>query len=162
MRSELRLGKPVSLRFGATRERRLPRRMPRSGRRRVQFGGRYMGRMYLFECSRCGYRARVSGSADHGRYVIIQTILCTECKELYDAVIAFKPSAFRAFYPNTVPKFAALLNRLPPRGVRPWIKWKPVCPVSCRHRIRLWKPPDKCPKCGAFLDPGPIPVRRWD
>jgi len=121
-----------------------------------------MGRTYLFECSRCGYRARVSGSADRGRNVIVKTILCAECKELYDAVIAFKPSLHWEFHPKTAPRFAALLNRLTPRGVRQWIRWKLVCPVSSRHRIRLWKQPDKCPKCGTFLDPGPIPFRRWD
>ena len=121
-----------------------------------------MGRSYLFECSKCGYRARVSGGADRGRHVVVQTILCADCKELYDAVIAFKPSAHWEFHPKTAPKFAALLNRLPPRGVRQWIKWKPVCPVSSRHRIRLWKQPDKCPKCGTFLEPGAIPFRRWD
>ena len=121
-----------------------------------------MGRTYLFECSRCGYRARVSGSADRGRHVVVQTILCDECKELYDAVIAFKPSAYWDFHPKTSPRFAALLNRLPPRNVRQWVRWKLACPISQRHRIRLWKQPDKCPKCGAFLDPGPIPFRRWD
>ena len=104
----------------------------------------------------------VIGRADRGRHVVVQTILCADCKELYDAVIVFKPSAHREFHPKTTPKFAALLNRLPPRGVRHWIKWKPVCPVSSCHRIRLWKQPDKCPKCGTFLEPGAIPFRRWD
>ena len=32
--------------------------------------------------------------------------------------------------PRTAPKFAAVLNRLPPRGARQWLKFKPVCPVS--------------------------------
>jgi NAD-dependent SIR2 family protein deacetylase len=121
-----------------------------------------MGRTYLFECSKCGYRARVSGSADRGRHVVVQTVLCAECKELYDAVIAFKPSVHWEFHPKTAPGFISLLNRLPPRGVRPWIKWKLVCPISPRHRIRLWKQPDKCPRCGTFLDPSVIPFRRWD
>ena len=66
-----------------------------------------MGRTYLFECSKCGYRARVSGGADRGRHVVVQTILCADCKELYDAVIAFKPSGHWEFHPKTAPKFAA-------------------------------------------------------
>jgi hypothetical protein len=121
-----------------------------------------MGRMFLFECSKCGYRARVSGGAAGGRYVSVQTILCADCKELYDAVIAFKPSARRESNPKSAPKFDALLNRLPPRGARRWIKLKPACPISPRHRIRPWKQPDKCPKCGVFLDPGAMPFRLWD
>jgi hypothetical protein len=122
----------------------------------------FMGRTYLFECSRCGYRARVSGGVDRGRHVAVQTILCIDCKELYDAVIEFKPSSSRENNPKAIPRFAALLNRLPPRGGRRWVKFKLVCPNSVRHRIRLWKQPDKCPKCGTFLEPGPIPFRRWD
>jgi hypothetical protein len=121
-----------------------------------------MGRTYLFECSKCGYRARVSGGADRGRHVAVQTILCADCKELYDAVIEFKPSRPSEKNPKIVPKFAALLNRLPPRGVRHWVKLKAACPLSPRHRIRLWKQPDKCPKCGVFLDPSAIPFRLWD
>jgi len=121
-----------------------------------------MGRIYLFECSKCGYRARVSGGADRGRHVAIQTIFCADCKELYDAVIEFRPSSQRETNPKTAPRFAALLNRLPPRGGRRWVKLKPACPTSVRHRIRLWKPPDKCPRCGAFLESGAIPFRRWD
>ena len=122
----------------------------------------FMGRTYLFECSKCGYRARVSGGADSGRHVSVQTILCADCKELYDAVIAFKPLSRRESHQKIPPKFAVLVNRLPPHGVRQWIKFKPACPLSSRHRIRLWKQPDKCPKCGSYLDPGPIPFRRWD
>jgi hypothetical protein len=121
-----------------------------------------MGRTYLFECSKCGYRAKVSGDADRGRHVAIQTILCADCKELYDAVIEFKPSSHQESHPKTAPKFAALLNRLPPRGGRRWVKLKPACPTSFRHRIRFWKPPDKCPRCGTFLESGAIPFRRWD
>jgi hypothetical protein len=121
-----------------------------------------MGRTYLFECSKCGYRARVSGSADRGRYISVQTILCADCKELYDAVIAYKPSSRLETPSRFPPKFSVLLNRLPPRGARRWLKLKPACPVSVRHRIRPWKQPDKCPKCGTFLDPSAMPFRLWD
>jgi hypothetical protein len=85
-----------------------------------------------------------------------------DCKELYDAVLEFKPSSRKEIDPQTAPKFSALLNRLPPRGLRRWVKLKPACPRSPRHRIRLWKQPDKCPKCGVFLDPGVMPFRLWD
>jgi hypothetical protein len=122
-----------------------------------------MGRTYLFECARCGYRVQVAGGADEGQHFAVQTIACSDCKALHDAVVRAKGSLRqRENPPQTAPKFAALLDRLPPRGGRPWLKFKPACPVSPRHRIRIWKRPDKCPKCGFFLEPDGIPFRRWD
>jgi len=122
-----------------------------------------MGRAYSFECSKCGYHARVAGGASEGIHFAVQTIVCADCRELHDAVIRFKPSPRQQDNPpKAAPKFAALLNRLPPRGVRTWLKFKPACPVSPRHSVRLWKPPDKCPKCGVFLAQNAIPFRIWD
>jgi hypothetical protein len=122
-----------------------------------------MGRTYLFECSRCGYRARVAGGASEGEHFAVQTIACADCKELHDAVVRFKASPrLNGNPPKTAPKFVAVLNRLPPRGVRQWLKFKPACPVSPLHRIRIWKQPDKCPRCGIFLELNAIPFRIWD
>jgi hypothetical protein len=45
-----------------------------------------MGRSYWFECPKCGYRAKVSGRADRGLTLFVQTILCSDCRQLYDAV----------------------------------------------------------------------------
>ena len=123
----------------------------------------YMGRTYLFECSRCGYRAYVAGGADEGEHFAVQTIACTDCKTLHDVVVRFKASPrFRKNPPKTAPNFAAVLNRLPPRRERKWLKFKPVCPVSPLHRIRPWQQPGKCPKCGFFLEQNAIPFRIWD
>ena len=122
-----------------------------------------MGRTYLFECSKCGYHARVAGGAGEGIHFAIHTIACGDCKALYDAVVRFKPSARQSENPPPVPPaFAALWNRLPPRGASLWLKFKPVCPVSVRHRVRLWKQPDKCPRCGNFMDTGALAFRIWD
>ena len=49
-----------------------------------------MGRSYWFECPKCGYRAKVSGRADQGLTFFVQTILCCDCRELYDAVTRLK------------------------------------------------------------------------
>lgn len=118
-----------------------------------------MGRTYAFECPKCNYRAHVAGGASEGLHFSVQTIACADCKALYDAVTRYKASARQRENP---PKFAAVLNRLPPRGPRHWLKFKPDCPVSPRHHIRPWKQPDKCPKCGTFLEPGALPFRIWD
>jgi hypothetical protein len=139
-----------------------------------------MGRTYLFECSRCGYRAKVSGGVDRGFHVAIQTVVCGECKELYDAVTGLKVSvpanaalqrwklktsrldSFKA--PAQAPTFQAALSRLPPSGAKRfrWLRFKPACPISPRHSVREWRQPGKCPKCGYFLEASAIPFRVWD
>ena len=122
-----------------------------------------MGRTYLFECSRCGYHAGVAGGADEGDHFAVQTIACADCKVLYDAVIRMRISPrLKENPPATAPKFTAVLNRLPPRGVRQWQKFKPGCPASSLHRIRPWQQPGKCPKCGMFMERDGLPFRIWD
>src|SRR5215831_14184587 len=49
-----------------------------------------VGRSYWFECSKCGYRTKVAGRADRGLSFFVQTIVCRDCKELYDAVSRVK------------------------------------------------------------------------
>jgi hypothetical protein len=137
-----------------------------------------MGRTYLFECPKCGYRTKVAGGAERGIHFAVQTLLCYECKELYDAVTALKTvvtdfseiSAPQAQLKtvrrarSAAPTFLAALNRLPPKGTKrlKWVNFKPACPLSARHRVRKWQPPDKCPKCGCFLERNAIPFRIWD
>lgn len=137
-----------------------------------------MGRTYLFECSRCGYRAKVSGGADHGFHFAVQTIFCCECKELYDAVTGLKapftPVLLRwklkasrldaAKVPPKPPSFQAALNRLIFPGAKRyrWLHFKAVCPVAAHHRVKAWQQPGQCPKCGYFLEFNAVPFRRWD
>jgi hypothetical protein len=62
------------------------------------------------------------------------------------------------------PTFAAALNCLvvgDERSYR-WVQYKIACPISTRHRIRPWKQPGKCPKCGVFLDGSGTPFKAWD
>jgi hypothetical protein len=122
-----------------------------------------MGRTYSFECSKCGYHVHVAGGVDEGEHFAVQTIACADCKALHDAVTRFKASPRQRENPSkTAPKFAAVFNRLPPRDARHWLKFKPACPVWPLHRIRAWKQPGKCPKCGTFLEQSAIPFRMWD
>ena len=137
-----------------------------------------MGRTYLFECPKCSYRAKVAGGSDRGIHFAVQTLLCYECKELYDAVTALKtaapafaamsagPARLKAIrrVTSAAPTFLAALHRLPPTGTKRlrWVSFKPACPVSTRHRVREWQSPDKCPKCGCFLERNAIPFRIWD
>jgi hypothetical protein len=140
-----------------------------------------MGRSYWFECPKCGYRAKVSGRADQGLSFVVQTILCCDCRELYDAVTRLKvPSELgglgtfggwrMARWPKTRPRittppaFQAVLNRLLPKGVKrlKWLPFEIQCPVSAFHRVRSWNDPDRCPKCGVYLEKGALPYRLWD
>ena len=140
-----------------------------------------MGRSYWFECPRCGYRAKISGRADRGFNFSVQTILCRDCKELYDAVtrarMPVQTPALRSSsglrqekFPNaqrTVarpPSFQSMLNRLPTTGVKRfrWVEFKLQCPVSPLHRIESWNDPDKCPRCGVYLEKHGLPFRIWE
>ena len=140
-----------------------------------------MGRSYWFECPKCGYRGKVSGRADRGLSFAVQTILCSDCKELYDAVTRLKvPDHWgglgtlselrKARFPKahariaSPPAFMAVLNRLPPAGSKRfrWLPFKLQCPVSAVHRVRSWNDPDFCPKCGIYLEKSALPYRLWE
>jgi hypothetical protein len=140
-----------------------------------------MGRSYWFECPKCGYRAKVSGRADQGLSFSVQTILCRDCRELYDAVIRLRvPDEFeglgslagwrrgRPLNPyrsiKSPPGFQSVVNRLPQTGVKRcrWLTFKIQCPVSALHRVQSWNEPDRCPRCGIYLEKSALPYRLWD
>lgn len=141
-----------------------------------------MGRNFLHECPRCGYRARVAGGLSDGLWFVVQTLHCRVCKELHDAVVAvrlpvpalvdlkLRPTLrgrrqlleFAGF--KGTPLFSALVDRLPPAGAKQyrWIKFPPACPVGVKHRVEEWRAPGRCPKCEWFLEAGALPFRTWD
>ena len=138
-----------------------------------------MGRTYLFECAKCGYRAAVAGGKAQGPHLAVQTIHCLDCRELHDAVTELKVPATAASLARwklkptpfdsgpceaMPPTFAAALDYLiVGSGKRfRWVQFQLVCPASVRHRIRVWKQPGKCPKCGVFLDCSGTPFKIWD
>jgi hypothetical protein len=135
-----------------------------------------MGRSYWFECSKCGYRAKVSGRTDRGLNVFVQTIVCQDCKELYDAVtrirVADEPkSAGLTVKLRTLrdalkhpPTFLTALNRLTLMGAHnlKWLQFPAQCPVASFHRVKPWTDPDKCPRCGIYLEKNVLPYRIWE
>jgi hypothetical protein len=141
-----------------------------------------MGKSYLYECSRCGYRARVSGQADRGTDVFVETIHCAECRMIVDVVtrlrVAGPKAAFRTLWralsapplrnlplpPTRPPSIEAALSRLPVTNLvgYHWIKFEVQCPKSPRHKVRTWNDPDICPRCGAYLQRNVLPYRLWD
>lgn len=142
-----------------------------------------MGRTFVFECPKCQYRACVSGGADEGFQLAVQTILCQQCKELHDAVVRLRvpwtpplrrgwplPTLWSRLTPQSSqtprhpPTFLQALNRLWPRGVRHsrWIEFPLVCPKGAWHSVRPWSRPDCCPKCGVLMEQNALPYRLWD
>jgi hypothetical protein len=132
-----------------------------------------MGRSYWFECAKCGYRAKVSGRVDRGINVFVQTIVCQDCKELYDAVTALRlpeqPEGNKRLASvqtamKRPPSFQAALNRLTVTGARRfrWVRFGAQCPVASFHKVKAWTDPDKCPRCGLYLEKNTLPYRIWD
>jgi hypothetical protein len=142
-----------------------------------------MGRTYLYECPKCGYRARVSGGLDRGLSFHIQTVFCRECGVLYDSIVRAKVacgyagsrvrqelqrawasrSSAVSNFPEAPPPIESVLNRLPFRARQfTWVQFKPRCPVSALHRVDPWVDRGKCPKCGGHLEKGALPYRVWE
>jgi hypothetical protein len=135
-----------------------------------------MGKSYWFECSKCGYRAKVAGRADYGLHLAVQTILCQDCKELYDAVTQLRvlDSSRPALHgcldtclevkTKRAPSFTWALNRLRYVGskVSDWLRYPLQCPVAPAHKVRAWNDPDRCPRCGLHLDKAALAFRIWD
>lgn len=140
-----------------------------------------MGRSYWFECSKCGYRAQVSGGPDRGLHFYSQTLACINCKRLFDAVTKVRVVEVEGLGlrgslsnwrhqtrlspdPTKPPSFQAVLNRLPLKDVKQfrWLNYRLQCPVSTSHKVEAWNAPNKCPCCGTYLERNVLPYRIWE
>jgi hypothetical protein len=122
-----------------------------------------MARIYLFDCEKCGYQARVAGGFVEAIGLTAQTIHCLECHALSDAVTALKVPLHVPPH-STPPHFEEVVNPLQShdRGELCWQHFEPACAVSPDHEVREWRHPGKCPLCGSFLEPSGLPFREWD
>jgi len=138
-----------------------------------------MGRSYAYECPRCEFKARVSGGPDRGILVWVQTIVCWDCKNLYDAVTRLKAAEGSVSTAGGISRLnspkgrieaepslslQSILNRVKPTGVKRfrWFNFKLQCPYSPIHRVGVWNDPGKCPKCKTYLDKSALPFRLWE
>jgi hypothetical protein len=122
-----------------------------------------MGKTYLFECGLCHYRVKVSGGADAGVDCEIQTVVCRDCRELFDIFTRVRRQStpfgkFKALNPEIPP--AALVGS--PARRKGWQKPPPACPREAKHRIEPWNDPGRCPRCGNYLEKSGLPFRVWD
>jgi hypothetical protein len=142
-----------------------------------------VGRTNHFECPHCQYRARVSGGADDGVNCVVQTIVCHDCRALFDVFTQIRrrnsggktdSKRRKQLFPENIPIPPMMLvedvcrefqgephPRISP-PVTYWEKMKPACPVSKLHRVEPWKDPGRCPRCGNFLEKSGYPFRIWD
>jgi hypothetical protein len=147
-----------------------------------------MGRTFHFDCPYCHYQARVSGGAETGLNCAVQTIICLDCRQLFDVFTRLRLRADKAKPPPANSRAKSGRNLLPagviipplwlvenvwsvfspkrrPKGPRKKWRWenvKPVCPVAETHRIKIWKAPGRCPRCGNILEKNLFPYRWWD
>jgi len=123
-----------------------------------------MGRTYAYECAKCGYRAMVAGGEAHGLELSVQTIVCEDCKELYDAVIALRtPDDVPPL--SVPPAFDAVIRRLPlflSAGSLRWEHFSLICPRAGNHVVKEWREPGKCPRCRVYMERSAFPFRQWE
>ena len=124
-----------------------------------------MGRTYLFECSLCQYRAKISGGADSGLHCEVQTVRCRDCRELFDVFtrVRRRPGAVAKFLQFFRPEIPPVVLRGGGAG-QPlvWEKFKLTCPVQPKHLVEAWNDPGRCPRCCNFLEKNGLPFRLWD
>ena len=132
-----------------------------------------MGKTYLFECPLCQYRAKISGGTDSGLHCEIQTVICRECRELFDVFTRQRRRAdaadvikFPGFYRPEIPPVILCDSSVNPKRERPrplvWRNFKLTCPVEPKHFVEPWNDPGRCPRCGNFLEKNGLPFRLWD
>jgi len=88
----------------------------------------------LYRCPACGYEAEVSGRRDWGVFHVTETIVCRDCRELFDVRANEKPQDVEI-------KNGRIIGEL--TGIR--------CPKDPDHQIRPWRGPGACPRCGTRM-----------
>jgi len=132
-----------------------------------------VGKTYLFECPQCQYRAHISGGADGGLHCEIQTVICRDCRQLYDVFKRQRRRAdaqdvvrFPGFYRPEIPPTILVDSSVNPSPKQPaplvWRQTEPACPVDPGHFVEPWKDPGRCPRCGNFMERNGIAFRAWD
>ena len=132
-----------------------------------------VGRTYIFECPLCQYRARVSGGADSGLHCEVQTVVCRDCRQLFDVFTRLRRRAdeaetvkFPGFFRPEIPPVVLQESSFNPQRSEArrlvWQKFVPACPVDPKHFVEPWKDPGRCPRCGNFLEKNGLPFRLWD
>ncbi len=133
-----------------------------------------MGRTYHYQCTQCQYHVRISGGTDSGLNCDVQTIVCRECRELFDVFTRMRRAAGHKEFARNLSAFARpeippvilrdslfARKRTEPRRFE-WQKIKLECPVAAKHFVEAWKHPGRCPRCHGFMEQEGLPFRVWE
>jgi hypothetical protein len=135
---------------------------------------RVVGKTFHYECTQCQYRANLSGGADSGLNCDVQTIICRDCRELFDVFTRVRCIAghkeftrnFSTFVRPEIPPVVLRDSLFAPKPLVPrefeWQKMKLKCPAQPKHFVEPWKNPGRCPRCGAFMAQTGLPFRVWE
>jgi hypothetical protein len=122
----------------------------------------------------CQYRSSLSGGADSGLNCDVQTIICRECRELFDVftrvrrLTGHKEFArnFSMFVRPEIPPVILRDSLFVPMRSEPrrfeWQQMRLECPVVAKHFVEAWKHPGRCPRCYAFMEQEGLPFRIWE
>jgi Zn finger protein HypA/HybF involved in hydrogenase expression len=91
-----------------------------------------MGQLNEYVCNSCGYRAEVSGGGDAGMESVTVTIVCEDCRKLYDIQIGNSDWTDEQIEAQRTFKFR--------------------CPRRATHRIKEWTDGGPCPQCGVPME----------
>ena len=137
-----------------------------------------MGRTFHFECPHCHYHTRASGGLDEGVHCRVQTIVCLDCRELFDVytrIHRHEPPASPANHfketpavppnvlvENPIREFDGSPQRHDDSPTMVWEDVKLICPKGNNHRVEPWRDPGRCPRCGVYLEKNGFPWRLWE
>ena len=101
-----------------------------------------MGSSFEFKCDKCGYSACVSGGPDRGMVAYVETMVCLDCKELVDVLVAIEGRDGPVRDPSREEDFDR-------------------CPQCGGKSVTSWPKGRPCPKCGGPVARGEE-VLHWD
>ena len=103
-----------------------------------------MGQMRKYRCPSCRYAETDAGGRSCGMIAVIETILCRDCRRLYDAIAEETPD-------EALQEDGRVRGNL--TGIR--------CPVSENHSFIRWRKPWPCPRCNTQMVASKLALN-WD
>jgi len=109
-----------------------------------------MGTKYMFKCNKCGYQVMSSGGNDYGSFSVVDTYICTKCKEVVDVCVGE--------YGQTYTQEEILLKHKSEKELDFF-----MCPEcgSDKNLVKWNKSKRPCPKCDGKMEKDDI-VALWD
>lgn len=92
-----------------------------------------MGMLQEIICPGCAYTATVSGGDDCGMMASTTTVVCAECRKLFDVTTK------------------TLEGKGPPRDGTPFREVPVRCLLRRAHHVTPWTFPGPCPRCATAM-----------